>query len=308
MDVPDTRSLYRSAKGHREMMAWYDAEFERLSRDVPLETDLVETRFGPTHVVLAGDKTAPPLVMIQGLGGNAMMLHPQFRAFAPHFRLIVPDVPGQPGKSAPTRIPHTGDHFARWLNDVFDGLDLSQVNILGISVGGRIVLKFGVHCSECVRKAVLISSMGLSTLKLDLARRAIGIGLGSVVSRGDVFRGMLDVLFASTTDRSDPDISHLTEEFYLFFKYFKQELIMGIPMAFPLPKSELERFKPRAMLLLGEEETLFDYNAALSEAKRLFLNLEETHLVPQAGHIMHYERPNVVNQYILDYLCEDKML
>ncbi len=34
MDTPDTRSLYRSERGHREMMAWYDGEFERLSHDV----------------------------------------------------------------------------------------------------------------------------------------------------------------------------------------------------------------------------------------------------------------------------------
>ena len=67
MDAPNTRSLYRSEKGHREMMAWYDAEFERRSRDMPLETGFVETRFGPTHVVFAGDRTAPPLVMIQGI-------------------------------------------------------------------------------------------------------------------------------------------------------------------------------------------------------------------------------------------------
>ncbi len=284
------------------MMAWYDTEFERLSRDVPLETGFVETRFGLTHVVLAGDKTAPPLVMIQGLGGNAMMLHPQFRAFAPHFRLVVPDVPGQPGKSEPTRIPHTRDHFAHWLGDVLDRLELAQVNILGISVGGRIVLKFGVYCPGRVRKTVLISSMGIGPLNLDLARRAIGIALGSVNSRDDVFQGMVDLLFASTTDRTDPDISHLSDEFYLFFKHFKQELITGIPMAFPLPKSELERFRPRAMLLLGEEESLFDPDAAQEKAKRLFPNLEQAYLVPDTGHIMHYERPDVVNQHVRDYL------
>ncbi len=283
------------------MMDWYDAEFERLARDVSLETRFIETRFGPTHVVCAGDKAAPPLVMIQGLGGNAMMLHPQFRAFAPHFRLVVPDVPGQPGKSAPVRIPHTRHHFAHWLSSVLDALKLPQVNILGISLGGRIVLKFGAHCPERVRKAVLISPMGLKTLGLGVARRAIGIALGSS-SRGGVFQGMLDILLASSTDRSDPDVSRLTEEFYLFFKHFKQELITGIPMALPLSKGELARFKVHTMLLLGKEETLFDPHAALEKAQRLLPNLQEAHLVSKAGHVMHYERPDIVNRIVLDYV------
>ena len=301
MNAPDTRSLYRSEEGHRAMMSWYDAVFERLLRDVPLETRFVETRFGLTHVVFAGDQAAPPLVMIQGLGGNAMMLHPQFRAFAPRFRLVVPEVPGQPGKSAPTRIPHTRAHFAHWLSGVLDALELPQVDILGISLGGRIVLKFGACCPERVCKAVLISSMGLKGLKLGVARRAIGIALGSS-SRGDVFQGMLDVLLADSADRSAPDLSSLTKEFYLFFKHFKQELSSGVPMALPLSRGELQRFRPRVMLLLGEEEALFDPKAALEKAGRLLPNLEEAHLVSDAGHIMHYERPDVVNQYVLDYL------
>jgi hypothetical protein len=60
------------------MMDWYEVEFEHLSREVVLETCFVEARFGLTHIVSAGDASAPPLVMIQGLGGNAMMLHPQY--------------------------------------------------------------------------------------------------------------------------------------------------------------------------------------------------------------------------------------
>jgi pimeloyl-ACP methyl ester carboxylesterase len=307
MKAPDTRSLYRSEEGHRAMMGWYDAEFERLSSEVPLETRFIETRFGPTHVVFAGDEAAPPLVMIQGLGGNAMMLQSQFRALAPHFRLVVPDVPGQPGKSAPARIPHTRDHFAHWLTDVLDVLRFPQVDILGVSLGGRIVLKFGAYCPERVGKAVLISPTGLKTLRLDIARRAIGIALGSAASRGGVFQGMLDILLTGSADRPDPDLSHLIEEFHLFFKHFKQELFTGMPMAVPLPKGELQRFEPSAMLLAGEEESLFDPRAAIEKAKRLLPNLEEAHLVSKAGHIMHYERPDVVNQYVLDYLRGSKV-
>jgi pimeloyl-ACP methyl ester carboxylesterase len=273
-----------------------------------METRFIETRFGPTHVVFAGDEAAPPLVMIQGLGGNAMMLHPQFRAFAPHFRLVVPDVPGQPGKSAPARIPHTHDHFAHWLSDVLDALKLPQVNILGISLGGRIVLKFGACCPERVGKAVLISPMGLKTLRLDIARRAIGIALGSTSSHGGVFQGMLDILLSSSTDHSDPDMSQLIEEFHLFFKHFKQELITGIPMALPLSKSELQRFESDTMLLVGKEESLFDPHAAIEKARRLLPNLEEAHLVSQAGHVMHYEHPEVVNQYVLDFMRRGKTI
>ena len=51
---PDNSSLYKSPKGYQKVMSHYDSSFERMG--IPYKTQFVETRFGPTHVVISGDR------------------------------------------------------------------------------------------------------------------------------------------------------------------------------------------------------------------------------------------------------------
>ncbi len=99
------------------MMAWYDAALERLS--VPYQSFSVPTRLGETHLVAVGAQDAPPLVLVQGLGGNAMLWEPQLAALARAFRVYALDVVGQTGKSAPPPPPPPDGKFFQWVVHIF---------------------------------------------------------------------------------------------------------------------------------------------------------------------------------------------
>jgi hypothetical protein len=58
------RGIYRSARGEAVVQAVYDAATE--ARGVPVEHQAVSTRFGATHLLVAGPVDARPLVVLSG--------------------------------------------------------------------------------------------------------------------------------------------------------------------------------------------------------------------------------------------------
>ena len=61
-------TIYRSAAGEAEFLALYDRFLSRL--DIPYESRTLETRFGTTHLLVAGSVGAQPLMLFHG--GNVV--------------------------------------------------------------------------------------------------------------------------------------------------------------------------------------------------------------------------------------------
>jgi pimeloyl-ACP methyl ester carboxylesterase len=64
---------------------------------------------------------------------------------------------------------------------------------------------------------------------------------------------------------------------------------------------ELRQIRAPTLLLLGDQEVVYDYKAALSRAKAMIPNLE-TAIIPGAGHASSLDQPDMVNQRILEFL------
>ena len=61
--------MYKSEAGFNAIMSWYEETEAKIP--VPVESVFVDTRFGRTHMLVAGPVDAEPVLLIPGVAGCA---------------------------------------------------------------------------------------------------------------------------------------------------------------------------------------------------------------------------------------------
>jgi len=106
-------------------------------------------------VDVTGDGDA--LLLVHGLGGTSNFWAPVTAAFAPHMRVIAPDLPGA-GRSAPA----AGISFDTLANDLLallDALGIGQAHVAGHSMGSIVCQHLAAKAPDRVRDLVLLGPL-----------------------------------------------------------------------------------------------------------------------------------------------------
>jgi len=299
---PENASLFRSAKGYEVVMAAYDAEVARAP--VPYQSQLVSTRYGATHILSGGPRNAPPVFLFHHWRANAAGIGASFPFLFASYRVYMPDIIGQMGKSAPTRPPTDGPAYAAWVADLFDALGLSQAMLIGISGGGWVVLKCASYAPERVKKAIVISAVGLAGSFSRWAQfvRAplFGLVIGLLPLRPAI--GWAARSFTGPHALGSPWYASFVEGIYLGRKYFKGTMPPG-----SLTDDELRRITSPTLVLIGEQEHLYHPSAAVARARHLIPGLVSADLIADAGHTLMQEQPEVAAARILAFLSNPQV-
>jgi pimeloyl-ACP methyl ester carboxylesterase len=147
-------SVYRSQSGRAAVLAAYRAQAARIP--FPFESRYVPTAVGDTHVLIAGPERCPPLVVLSGVHFGAFFTAEWVRRLVPAFRVLIPDIVGQPNLSTEFRPRPLRHEYARWLAEVLDRLELERAPMLGISFGGAVVLDLAAYAPTRLSKAALL--------------------------------------------------------------------------------------------------------------------------------------------------------
>jgi pimeloyl-ACP methyl ester carboxylesterase len=126
----------------------YIAFNERLSKKwpVPYEAKIVETSFGKTFVRISGPAEAAPLILLPGSSANSLSWRSNVGVLSEHFRIFAVDNINDFGRSVYTHAPKNVDDFSRWLNELFDELNLhDRINLMGASYGGWIASEYALR-------------------------------------------------------------------------------------------------------------------------------------------------------------------
>ena len=147
-------SFYQSPAVKERVLQLYD---EKLT-EIPLDVEHLDvpTQFGNTHVLRTGRRDGPIAVLLHGANAMAPIALEAMRGLAQDFQLIVPDIPGQPNRSAETRISMRGNDYGAWCNEVLMEMDLQDVTLVGASLGGMISLKTLLDDESRIRRAYLL--------------------------------------------------------------------------------------------------------------------------------------------------------
>jgi pimeloyl-ACP methyl ester carboxylesterase len=126
----------------------------------PFEELDVATGFGQTHVIASGPLDGPAVVLLHAYFATAASWYRTAAALSETYRTFAVDVLGEPNKSQPVRPIRTLDDYGQWFTELADGLGLTQMHLVGNSMGGFGASYRAIHLAGRVRKLALISPAG----------------------------------------------------------------------------------------------------------------------------------------------------
>lgn len=246
-----------------------------------------------------------PLVLSHEFAGTYQSWEPQVRFFSRRYQVITYNHRGFPPSEVPEKASdYSQDILVEDLYQLLRCLDIKEAYVGGCSMGGNIVLNFGLAYPE-MTKALIIVATGAGTTgretfepKLEGLAQQIETEGWKVVaeqyaqepnrvqllrkdSRG--WRVFVDELAA----HSDKGSVHLI-----------REVIIKRPPISAL-ESKLKQLKVPTLIMLGDEDDM-----CIDPALIMKRHMPGTGLLvlPQAGHAINLEEPDIFNWASLDFL------
>jgi pimeloyl-ACP methyl ester carboxylesterase len=167
--------VFKTQEGKNDVIKHYDLFLEKWA--LSYEKLYVNTRYGKTFIIASGEKNNPPLILLHGSGMNSVMWLRDMQEYSKNYRVYAIDILGEPGKSDESRLSLSGSYYAEWLKDVFDDLSMKKANVVGISLGAWLAIKFSVSYPEKVAKLVLLCPSGVGPQKKSFIFKSIAYTL-----------------------------------------------------------------------------------------------------------------------------------
>jgi pimeloyl-ACP methyl ester carboxylesterase len=291
----DNRILYKSQAGYEAVMALYDEGLR--GWPVPYESRYVDTRYGSTHVLVAGRENAPPLVVFHGWSGSSCGAHVEYDlpTLASRFRLYFVDTIGQSGRSGPNRPPTNGPAYGEWALDLLDSLGIVRAYIAGISGGGYLTLKLASFASKRVVRAFVISTAGILSLKMPLPLHFLLSAIPAMIYPHPTTARQ----FVRATSSPQIVFSQRREEMaQILLLLFRHHKFQQGPEK--LTDDELRRITAPIYILMGRYDITTNPVKAVERAHRLMSHVQ-TEIVPDAGHVLTFDRQDIVMVRMLKF-------
>lgn len=167
--------VFKTNEGKNDVIKFYDKFLQKLA--LSYEKFYVDTKYGKTFIIASGEKSNPPLILLHGSGMNSVMWLRDIKEYSKTYRVYAIDMLGEPGKSDENRPSLSGSSYAEWLKEVFENLSVERANIIGISLGAWLAIKFSVSYPEMASKLVLLCPSGVGPQKKSFIFKAIAYGI-----------------------------------------------------------------------------------------------------------------------------------
>ncbi len=264
-----------------------------------LEERSIDVNGLPTRYLQAG--SGPPLVLLHGVGDNALIWRWVLPALARTHQVYAPDLPGS-GDSGKPDSDYSPAFFTKFLSDFLDALEIESATIIGNSLGGLAGLRLSLSQPQRVASLGLISSAGLGR-EVTYTLRSLAVpGYGGLAATwakrppGAAQRilGRSALLFARP--RRVPR-EWLKEQYrlarlpgFLQAQLASVRAQVGLRGQLEILTDQLPRLQMPVLILWGTRDRVFPYSQGQEALTRLQRGSLE--LIPDCGHLPHVERPD----------------
>lgn len=281
-------SLYKSETGKKEIIGLYDLKVKDLAIDYSYR--LIDTKFGTTNIIITGDPTKPPILLIHGSNGCAPIALETYPNLYEDFRVFAIDVLAQPNKSAETRLSMKDDSYGLWINDIINQLDLRNVTMAGFSFGGLVILKTLIQNEDNIKEVFLSAPAFIvngNPLTL-LFKVFIPMKRYIKTQNTKYLEKFLKTLF---TERDEFALNYLSK----VFQYFRMDFT-PVPV---IKKEEAQLLKTPITIIAAKKDIMFPGVKMLRRAKKIFPSLKETVLLGESKHVQSRNDNQRIEKIIL---------
>lgn len=264
-------TIYARPDSREKLLAWYPRFLAKI--DVPTEERTVSTRFGDTHVLIAGPAGAPPLVVFHGVMATSAHVLREVRPLVDKYRVYAVDVLGHSPLSADNRPALEG--YGDWATDVLDQLGLDVVSVIGVSYGGFVTIRLLTTSPKRVSRASLVVPGGLVN--------------------GPAMAGFLKLFWPMTMYRwfpSEARLRTLTDALFTEWDddwgHWLGDALLNFKMDLRVPpvatRESLAGFTGPVQIFGASDDLSFPGGPAIARAKEVFAQVADTHVYTGMKH------------------------
>ena len=284
-------AIYKNKQAKIDLMNLYDQKLQSLL--IAYENIDINTKFGSTRVVKAGNDNGKKIVLFHGYNAGAPLTLEAVTGLMDTYCFYAIETVGQATKSDETTINIKDDSFALWADEVLEGLQISSANFIGISYGAFILQK-------------------LITNKPDKVANCIFVVPSGIVS-GNVWESLTKLTIPFLKYK----ITKTNKDLHSFIKAFVPEndtfmmkmltLIMkGVKLDTRIPKllkkKDIAHFNKPVYIIAAKNDVYFPGEKIQKRSAELFNNLQEVYLLKNSKHMPSKKNFKEIQQKIKEWV------
>jgi pimeloyl-ACP methyl ester carboxylesterase len=270
---------------------------------------------GVVHYALSGPAEAPTVVFVHGFSVPyyiwdptvAALTQPGLESGSAAFRTLRYDLYGR-GYSDRPDVIYDADLYDRQLLGLLEALNIQEpVDLVGLSMGGPIVVTFADRHPERTRKLVLIDSAyhGARQSPFWLSIPLLSDWYMAVAVVPSLAEGQLADFYDPSLFLDWPDKYRVQ----MRYKGFRRALLSTMRHYSSRDvRSEFARIGQSGrpvQLIWGSEDRTVPVEVSSEILKAI--PQAKLHVINEAGHLPHYERPKTVNQILIEFLKQSQL-
>lgn len=281
-------SLFKSEQGKKEILLLYDKKLKSLNLEFEYLT--IQTSFGETNIIAAGDPANPPIIIVHGSNGCAPIALETYANLHKTFRVFAVDVLAQPNKSAETRLSMKNNSYGKWMNEIIADLNIESVTMAGFSFGGLIILKTLEYDENNIKEVYLSAPAYIVN----------GNPLKTIFK---VFIPMKRYMKTKKLDYVEKFLSNLFTDRDEFAVEFLSKVFLEFEMDFtPVPVIDANKAKKITTpitIFAAQNDILFPGNKMIKRATKIFTSLRKSMLLERSKHVQNQEQNEMIEQEIM---------
>ncbi|WP_415374018.1 alpha/beta fold hydrolase [Patiriisocius sp. Uisw_017] len=282
------QSLYKSEFGKNEILNLYNQKLKELGIEYTYR--IIDTDFGKTNIIITGDSTKPPLIIVHGSNGCAPIALETYPTLSEKFQVFAIDVLAQPNKSAETRLNMKDNSYGLWINELINKLELKNVTMAGFSFGGLIILKTLIQNESNIKEVFLSAPAFIVNGNPLIALFKIFIPMKQYIrtQKTKYIEKFLETLFS---EKDEFALNYLSKVFLYFDMDFSP-----IPI---VKKEEALSIKTPITLIVAKNDIIFPGVKMMKRANKIFPSLKNTLLLENSKHVQNRKDNTKIEKLIL---------